>query len=191
MLGVTIGACANGNTDCKFSTWKEKDLMGDKVALPSLSLPKQKTHWSVGVAVAAATLFLFLCAALYAVLQRQQAAEEAFAKRQADRAAMIKAETEKAKAETDRAVAEAKKKEAETAAAAAAAAAARSKPALASAGESSSKSKSSKRRSAHKGGKTSASSEPSLGSAPKAQSPKAQPSSKASKDIDDLLRGFK
>ena len=84
--------------------------MGDKVALPSLSLPKQKTHWSVGVVIAASVMLLILVAAFYAVLQRQKAGEEAYAKRQADHAAAIKAETEKAKAEAERAVAEAKMK---------------------------------------------------------------------------------
>jgi len=134
--------------------------MGDKVALPSLSLPKQRTHWSVGVVIAAGVLLLILGAALYAVLQRQQAAEEAYAKREADHAAMIKAETEKVKAETEKASAEAKKKEAE--AAASNAAAAQSKAAQASgAGDDASKNKSGNKKKGTKkaSGKTTAAAE--------------------------------
>jgi colicin import membrane protein len=160
--------------------------MGDKVALPSLSLPKQRTHWSVGVVIAAGVLLLFLGAALYAVLQRQQAREEAYAKRQADQAALVKAETEKAKAEAAKAAAEAKKKEAE--AAASSAAAAQSKAAQANRASEESSKKSSKKKSTRKpGGKAVAASSPAA-AAPAAP---AKPTSKASKDIDDLLRGFK
>jgi colicin import membrane protein len=165
------------------------DFMGDKVALPSLSLPKQRTHWTVGVVIAAGVLLLILGAALYAVLQRQQAAEEAYAKREADRAAMIKAETEKAKAEAEKAVAEAKKKEAE--AAASNAAAAQSKAALAnSASEDASKNKFANKK---KPPKKAAGKPVTAASAPAAATPAApaKPASKASKDIDDLLRGFK
>jgi colicin import membrane protein len=164
------------------------DFMGDKVALPSLSLPKQRTHWSVGVVIAAGVLLLILGAALYAVLQRQQAAEEAYAKREADHAAMIKAETEKAKAEAERAHAEAKKKEAE--AAASNAAVAQSKAAQANvAGDEASKNKSSSKKKGAKktSGKTTAASGPATAT-PTAP---AKPATKASKDIDDLLRGFK
>jgi hypothetical protein len=164
------------------------DFMGDKVALPSLSLPKQRTHWSVGVVIAAGVLLLILGAALYAVLQRQQAAEEAYAKREADHAAMIKAETEKAKAEAERAHAEAKKKEAE--AAASNAAVAQSKAAQASgAGDEASKNKSSSKKKGAKktSGKTTAASGPATAT-PAAP---AKPATKASKDIDDLLKGFK
>jgi regulator of protease activity HflC (stomatin/prohibitin superfamily) len=158
--------------------------MGDKVALPSLSLPKQRTHWSVGVVIAASVLFLIMCGAVYAVMQRQQAAEEAFARRQANHEALIKAETEKAKAEAERAVAEAKKKEAE-AAAAAAAAAAQKKP-TPSASVDSSKTKHRYRRSSSKGSKGGSTSSPS----PSPAAP-SKPATKASKDIDDLLRSFK
>jgi cytoskeletal protein RodZ len=164
------------------------DFMGDKVALPSLSLPKQRTHWSVGVVIAAGVLLLILGAALYAVLQRQQAAEEAYAKREADHAAMIKAETEKVKAETEKASAEAKKKEAE--AAASNAAAAQSKAAQASgAGDDASKNKSGNKKKGTKkaSGKTTAATGPAA-AAPVAP---AKPTTKASKDIDDLLKGFK
>jgi hypothetical protein len=166
-----------------------KDSMGDKVALPSLSLPKQRTHWSVGVVIAATVLLIILGAALYAVLQRQQAAEEAYAKREADRAALVKAETEKAKAEAERAVAETKKKEAE--AAASNAATAQSKAAQANNTGDDAAKKANKKKSAKKG----SSSSPKVtatgpGPATPAPAPPKQ-TSKASKDIDDLLRGFK
>ena len=162
--------------------------MGDKVALPSLSLPKQRTHWSVGVAIAAGVLLLILGAALYAVLQRQQAAEEAYAKREADHAAMIKAETEKAKAEAERAQAETKKKEAE--AAASNAAVAQSKAALANgASDDASKNKLGNKKKIIKraSGKTTAAS----GTATATPAAPPKPPTKASKDIDDLLKGFK
>jgi len=81
--------------------------MGEKVALPSLSLPKQRTHWSVFVVVAASVLFLIMCGALYMVLQRQQAAEDAFAKRQADHAAGLRAKAEAERAAAERAAADA------------------------------------------------------------------------------------
>ena len=161
--------------------------MGDKVALPSLSLPKQKTHWSVGVVIAAAVMLLILGAAFYTIQVRQREAEEAFAKRQADQTTMIKAETEKAKAEADRAASEAKKKEAE--AAASVAAVAQNKSALASAGDNASKDKVGKRKGVRKGGGKTTASGPSspIGATPAT----TKPSTKASKDIDDLLKGFK
>jgi cytoskeletal protein RodZ len=163
--------------------------MGEKVALPSLSLPKQKTHWSVFVVIAASVLFLIMCGALYLVMQRQQAQEDAFAKRQADRAAELRAETEKAKAETERAVAEAKRKEAE-AAAVAANTAAQKKVAITAAEDDAAKAK---KKAAKKGtpGKLvkGATPAPTPG-APTPAAPVKQ-TTKASKDIDDLLKSFK
>jgi cytoskeletal protein RodZ len=164
--------------------------MSERVALPSLSLPKQRTHWSVGVVVAAGVLFLIMCGALYMVMQRQQAQEDAFAKRQADRKAELQAETEKAKAETQRAVAEAKKKEAETAAAAAAAAA-QKKAAIVSPEDDAAKAK---KKASKKGtGKVAKGgvATPATPATPGATPPKGAPSPKASKDIDDLLKSFK
>jgi hypothetical protein len=164
------------------------DFMGAKVALPSLSLPKQRTHWSVGVVIAGAALLIIFGAAFYTVQVRQREAEEAFAKRQADQTAMIKAEAEKARAEAERASAEAKRKEAE--ALASNAAAAQSKAAQANAGDDASKNKSSKKKiGAKKGsGKTTATASGPVAAPP---STPAKPTTKASKDIDDLLRGFK
>jgi colicin import membrane protein len=165
--------------------------MGDKVALPSLSLPKQKTHWTVSVVVVAGVLLLILGAALYAVLQRQQRAEEAFAKAAMDRADLVKAETEKAKAEAARAVAETRKKEAETAASLAAAQ--QKKVVQSSVGsEDDGAKKAAKKKSSHHGGSKVASK--SATPAVPAQAPvssRPPPSTKASKDIDDLLRGLK
>jgi len=167
--------------------------MGDKVALPSLNLPKQKTHWTVSVVIVAGVLLLILGAALYAVLQRQQKAEEAFAKAAADRAALVKAETEKAKAEAERAVAETKKKEAETAASNAAAQ--QKKVAQASpATDDDGVKKAAKKKSSHHGGGSKVASKGGTTSAMPAQAAtpsRPAPSSKASKDIDDLLRGLK
>jgi cytoskeletal protein RodZ len=162
--------------------------MGDKVALPSLSLPKQRTHWSVGVVIAGGVLLVILVAAFYAVLQNRQANEDAYAKRQAEKEAMVRAETEKAKAEAERAVAETKKKEAETAASNAATA--QSKAAQANTSDDAAK-KANKKKGAKKvsGKTTTAASAP--GPSPVAPPPPVKPSSKASKDIDDLLRGFK
>jgi hypothetical protein len=168
--------------------------MGDKVALPSLSLPKQRTHWSVHVVIAASVLFLVMCGALYLVLQRQQAAEDAFAKRQADRAAELKAETEKAKAEASLAAAEAKKKEAETAAAAAAATAAKKAAAAAAASGDDEAAKAKKKVAKKGGGGKGAKPGAATAALPGAPTPPAAPTkqqSKASKDIDDLLKGFK
>jgi cytoskeletal protein RodZ len=164
--------------------------MGDKVALPSLSLPKQRTHWSVGVVIAGGVLLMILGAAFYTVQVRQREAEEAFAKRQTDHTAMLKAEAEKSKAAAELASAEAKKKEAE--AAASNAAAAQSKAAQANGGgdDASKKKGTTKKNGAKKaGGKTTASTAP--GPAPAAPGSPPKPSTKASKDIDDLLKGFK
>jgi colicin import membrane protein len=170
--------------------------MGAKVALPSLSLPKQKTHWTVGVVIAAGVLFVILGAAFYLVLQSRQAEADAFAKRESDRLASIKAEKEKveaetAKAEAVKAAAEARKKEAE-----AAALAAQKKAAAAAAVDDSKRDRGRKRSSGHKGSgtrvatsKTGSSAGPTTTPAAPAPPPKAQ--TKASKDIDDLLRSFK
>ena len=161
--------------------------MGDKVALPSLSLPKQRTHWSVGVVIAGGVLLIILGAAFYTVQVRQREAEEAFAKRQADQTAMIRAEADKAKAEAERASAEAKRKEAE--ALASNAAAAQSKAAQANAGDDASKNKSGKKKTTKKaGGKPTTTASGPVAAPPGAP---AKPATKASKDIDDLLKGFK
>jgi cytoskeletal protein RodZ len=169
------------------------DLMGDKVALPSLSLPKQRTHWSVGVVIAAAVLLIILGAAFYTIQVRQREAEEAFAKRQTDHTEMLKAEAQKATAEAERASAEAKKKEAE--AAASNAAVAQSKAAQANGGgDDASKNKGgNKKKPGGKkpGGKTTATTTAASGPAPVAPGSPPKPSTKASKDIDDLLKGFK
>jgi cytoskeletal protein RodZ len=167
--------------------------MGDKVALPSLSLPKQRTHWSVFVVIAAGVMFLLMCAALYLVLQRQQAAEEAYAKRQADHKAELNAKTEMDHAAAERAAAETKKKEAEAAAAAAAAAAAKKAPVLAGAEDDAAKAAHKKVVAKKGGGKPTAKGSPVpagiLNAVPTPAPAKQQ--TKASKDIDDLLKGFK
>jgi hypothetical protein len=170
--------------------------MGDKVALPSLNLPKQRTHWSVGVVIAGGVLLLILAGAFLAVIRSQQAKAEAFARRDADRAEAIKAETERLKAETERASAEARKKQAEANASNAAAAAAQSKPVVASNDASPSKAKasSSKKKGSHKGSVADSGSRPALAAPGSPVAPAAPPkpaSSKASKDIDDILKGFK
>lgn len=167
--------------------------MGEKVALPSLSLPKQKTHWSVFVVVAASVLFLIMCGALYMVMQRQQAQEEAFAKRQADRAAELRAETEKVKAETERAAAEAKRKEAEAAAAAALAAAQKKAAAVEAAAAADRDARKRGAGGAKKPGKAVAKAGPTPAQGAPAAAPAApvKQQTKASKDIDDLLRSFK
>jgi cytoskeletal protein RodZ len=162
--------------------------MGDKVALPSLSLPKQRTHWSVGVVIAGAVLLLILGAAFYMVQVRQREAEEAYAKRQTDQTAMIKAEADKARAEAERSAAETKRKEAE--AAASNAAVAQNKSAQANAADEASK-KAAKKKGGTKKGSTKTA---AVGAGPAAvAAPAATPKekTKASKDIDDLLRGFK
>lgn len=161
--------------------------MAEKVALPSLSLPKQKTHWSVGVVIAAGVLFLIMCAALYLVMQRQQNAEAAFAKRQADHESVLRAETEKAKADTERAAAETKKKEAE-AAAAAAAAAAQKRTAITSSNDDAAKAKKKSTKKVSGGKQAKAGSPPTGAVTPAAP---AKPTTKTSKDIDDLLKSFK
>lgn len=169
---------------------EEKDPMSDRVALPSLSLPKQRTHWSVFVVIAASVLFLIMCGALYLVLQRQQAQEEAYAKRQSDRATEIKMETEKVKAETEHATAEAKRKEAEAAAAAATAAAQKKAAAAAAEDEAA---KAARRKGAKKGGggKVAKGVAPAAAPGAPAAATPAKPTTKASKDIDDLLKSFK
>ena len=164
--------------------------MGDKVALPSLSLPKQRTHWSVGVVIAGAVLLIILGGAFYTVQVRQREAEEAFAKRQTDHTAMLKAEAEKSKAAAELASAETKKKEAETAASNAAAA--QSKAAQASGGgDDASKKKGGTKKAGTKkaGGKTTTAT--ASGPVPATPGAVPKPSTKASKDIDDLLKGFK
>jgi cytoskeletal protein RodZ len=169
--------------------------MAEKVALPSLSLPKQKTHWSVHVVIAASVLFLIMCGALYMVMDRQQKQEDAYAKRQADHAAELRAEIEKTRAETERASAEAKKKEAETAAAAALAAAQKKAAAAeaAAAAEREARKKGTTTPKKNGGGKTVAKSgpTPAQGATPAAPAAAVKQQTKASKDIDDLLKSIK
>lgn len=166
--------------------------MGDKVALPSLSLPKQRTHWSVFVVIAAGVMFLLMCAALYLVLERQQKAEEAFAKRQADHKAELRAKADMDRAAAERAAAEAKKKEAEVAAAAAAAAAAKRAPVASAADdEAKARRKSSSRKSSSKSSSKGSPVPPGILNAAPSPAAPAKPQSKASKDIDELLKGFK
>lgn len=179
--------------------------MGDKVALPSLSLPKQRTHWTVGVVIAAAVLFIALGAAFYAVLRNRQAESDALTKRDADRVLLKRAEIEKvqaerAKADSERAASEARKKEAE----AEGIAAQKRANANASANASDGDGKARKTGPGHKAGGTTkvANGKPGSPAAP-AAGPSAGPAagpalppppkekSKASKDIDDLLRSFK
>jgi cytoskeletal protein RodZ len=164
---------------------EEKHPMAEKVALPSLSLPKQRTHWSVHVVIAASVLFLVMCAAFYLVLQRQKDAEAAFAKRQEDHAVELKAKAEAERAAAERATPEAKKTEAETAAAAAADATEKKKAAAAAAATQEASKRKASRRSTKvaKGGATSSPSAPAA--APE------KPRSKESKSIDDLLKSFK
>ncbi len=173
--------------------------MGDKAALPSLSLPKQKTHWTVGVVIAAGALFIILGAVFYTVMRNRQAEADAIARREADRLASIRAETEKAqaekaKAEAERAAAEAKRKADE----AAALAAQRQKAAGAVVA---STDDDKKEKTKHKGGNhkpprlangkaaAPSSSAPAAAAAPPPPAPK--PTSKASKDIDDLLKSIR
>ena len=160
--------------------------MAEKAALPSLSLPKQRTHWSVFVVIGASALFLIMCGALYLVLQRQHDEEQAFAKRQSDRAAELKAKADADRAATERAKAEAKKKEAE-AAAAAAAASAQKKAAQTVADTDTGGTKRRTRRS----GRVAKAPAPSAPGTPAPPPPPAKPASKASRDIDDLLKSFK
>jgi hypothetical protein len=173
--------------------------MGDKVALPSLSLPKQKTHWTVGVVIAAGVLLVILGAAFYAVLQNRQAESNAIARREADRLASIKAETEKAQAQKEQAEAEKAASEAKKKAEEATLAAQKKAPVATAAPDDDKKdNKGKKKNGSHKAGGAKvangkaggpAAASPSAPAAAPAPAPK--PSSKASKDIDDLLRSFK
>jgi hypothetical protein len=175
--------------------------MADKVALPSLSLPKQKTHWTVGVVIAAGVLFVILGAAFYQVLRSRQAEADSIAKRESDRLESIKAEKDKAemekgRAEAEKAASEAKKKEAE-----ASALAAKSTAAAAVATAAADADKNKKKGPGHKAGGTKVANgktgptpapgtaSPGPSAAPPPPTPKQQ--SKASKDIDDLLKSFK
>ncbi len=167
--------------------------MADKVALPSLSLPKQRTHWSVFVVIAAGAMFLIMCAALYLMLKRQHEAEVAFAKRQEAHAAELKAKVEADHAAVERAAAEKAAAEAKRKADEAAAAAAKKVAVVATDDATGAKKKAPKKASGGtktvaKGG-TPAAATPGAPAAPPPPPPKQQ--SKASKDIDDLLRGFK
>jgi uncharacterized small protein (DUF1192 family) len=152
----------------------------------------------VGVVIAAGVLFFALGAAFYAVLKNRQAESDALAKREADRVALVRAETEKvqaekAKADAQRAASEAKKKEAEAETLAA------QKRVIANASDDDKKDKGKKKvGGAHKAGATKvASGKPGAPAAPAAAAAPAAPAappkekSKASKDIDDLLRSFK
>jgi hypothetical protein len=171
--------------------------MGDKVALPSLSLPKQRTHWTVGVVVAAGVLFVILGAAFYMVLQSRQAEAEAFAKRESDRLAANKAgkekvEAEKGRAEAEKAASEARKNEAEAAALAA------QKKAAATVAEEAKKDRGRAKSSGRKGGGTKVATAgktgtpgDSAGASALPPPPPKQSASKASKDIDDLLKSFR
>jgi hypothetical protein len=166
--------------------------MADKVALPSLSLPKQRTHWSVFVVIAAGAMFLIMCAALYLMLKRQHEAELAFAKRQEAHAAELRAKVEADHAAVERAAAEKAAAEAKRKADEAAAAAAKKVAAVATDDATGAKKKVAKKsgggtKTVAKG--TPAAAAPGAPAAPPPPPPKAQ--SKASKDIDDLLRGFK
>jgi hypothetical protein len=170
--------------------------MGEKVAaLPSLSLPKQKTHWSVFLVIASGATFLILSAAWYTVMNQRNKAEMAYTQQQEAKTNLIKAEADKARAEKERTEAEIKKKEAE-AAAAAAQAAAQKKAAQTAVTEEDQK----KKKKSGKGSSKTVASKgstpalaPTAGGTPAApEPPKPKPtSSKASKDIDDLLKSFR
>jgi hypothetical protein len=166
--------------------------MADKVALPSLSLPKQRTHWSVYVVIAAGAMFLIMCAALYMMLKRQNEAEVAFAKRQEAHQAELMAKVaadhsavERAAAE--KAASEAKRKESEATAAAA------KKVAVVSADDGqAAKKKGPTKKSGPAKTVAKGPAGPALPGAPAAPPPPPpKAKSKASQDIDDLLRGFK
>ena len=171
--------------------------MGDKVVLPSLSLPKQKTHWSVTVVIIAGIVLLIMGGALFAILHRQQAEAEAITKAASNKvalaeaeAAKAKAEVEKVKVEKEREEAEAKRKEAD---AKALAAAKKASVPLAPESEQTALNRLMKK---NKKAKTTASSSsrPALGAAPAAPEPvKPAPRqrSKESVDIDKLLQGLK
>jgi hypothetical protein len=96
--------------------------MSDKVALPSLDLPGQKTHWAVIAVVGGAVLVLAMAAIFLIVVHKQQASQEAAVRAVEARAKEAAAQVEKLKLEAVAAAEKAK-------AAAAAAAAEKAKPA--------------------------------------------------------------
>lgn len=174
--------------------------MGDKVALPSLNLPKQKTHWTVGVVIAAGLLFMILGGVFYTVMKNRQAEADAIARGQADRLAAVKAETEMAKAEKARAEAERAASEAKRKADEAAALVAQKKAVVSTATDDDKKDKGKKKSGgSHKGGGIKVANgkgaAPAAGPAAAAPAPTPapapKPTSKASKDIDDLLKSFR
>jgi hypothetical protein len=184
-------ACTKGNSDCKLNPGEEKKFMADKVALPSLSLPKQRTHWSVYVVIAAGAMFLIMCVALYMMLKRQHEAEVAFAKRQEAHQAELKAKVEADHAAVERAAAEKAAAEAKRKADEAAAAAAK-KLATASADTGQPTKRRAPKRSSSTKTVAKGSTSSALPGAPAAPPPPPpKPKSKASQDIDELLKGFK
>ena len=176
--------------------------MGDKVALPSLNLPKQRTHWTVGIVIAASLLFMVLGGAFYTVMKNRQAEADAIARREADRLASLKAEIEKAQADRAKAEAEKAASEAKRKADDAATVNAQKRAAVpaATASDDDKKDKGKKKSGGgHKGngtkvanGKAGApASGPAAAAAPTPAPAAAPTKSKASKDIDDLLKSFR
>jgi hypothetical protein len=177
-----------------------REPMSDRVVLPSLSLPKKKTHWMVMVVVVSSITLLVLGGTLFMLLYRQQAERDAIVRAESEKLELAKAQAEKAKAdvakailEKEKAAADAKKKELEAKAALIAKQAA---PTIAPSEKKGAPApgRSSRRRWGKRGGPAVASKTTPAAAAPATQPaapPKpARPSSKASSDIDAILKGF-
>jgi hypothetical protein len=174
--------------------------MSDRVVLPSLSLPKKKTHWTVMVVVVSSITLLVLGGTLFMLLYRQQAERDALAKVESEKLELAKVQAEKAKAEVakaildkEKAAADAKKKELDAKAALAAKQAA---PAVATSDAKGPAPKYSGRRRWSKRGGNGGVNKPTAAAASPAEQPvaappkPARPTSKASNAIDALLKGF-
>jgi hypothetical protein len=90
--------------------------MSDKVVLPSLDLPGQKTHWTVITVIGGGVVVLLMGAIFLAVVHKQQVSQETAARAVEARAREAAAQVEKMKLE---AIAAAEKAKAAAAAAAA------------------------------------------------------------------------
>jgi len=73
--------------------------MSDKVVLPRLDLPGQKTHWTVVAVIGGGVLVLLMAAIFLVVVHKQQAAQEAVVRAADARAKEAAAQVEKMKLE--------------------------------------------------------------------------------------------
>jgi hypothetical protein len=186
----TLGACAKSKSDRRVIAPGGTSSMSDKVVLPRLDLPGQKTHWAIVAVVGGSVLVLLMAAIFLVVVHKQQAAQEAAARAVEDRAKGAAAQIEKMKleaaaAERVKAAAAAAEKAKSAGSVAAGDAANKAGAAGSSVGEGDS-GKAGQKRKGHKSGRRAGRNIPKLGGGEPSESTK-----KSDASVDALLRGLK